>query len=44
MTVIQQNADHILFVDHGNVVEQGIHEELMKTKGAYYKMYASQFE
>ena len=39
-----QNADHILVVDHGNVVEQGTHEELMKTKGAYYKMYASQFE
>ena len=39
-----QNADHILVVDHGNVVEQGTHEELMKTKGAYYRMYASQFE
>ncbi len=39
-----QNADHILVVDHGDVVEQGTHEELMQSKGAYYKMYASQFE
>ena len=39
-----QNADHILVVDHGDVVEQGNHEELMKARGAYYRMYASQFE
>jgi ATP-binding cassette subfamily B protein len=39
-----QNANHILVVDHGDVVEQGTHEELMQSKGAYYKMYASQFE
>jgi ATP-binding cassette subfamily B protein len=39
-----QNADHILVVDHGDVVEQGNHTELMKARGAYYRMYASQFE
>jgi ATP-binding cassette subfamily B protein len=39
-----QNADHILVVDHGDVVEQGNHAELMKARGAYYRMYASQFE
>ncbi len=38
-----QNADHILVVDHGDVVEQGTHEELMVQKGFYYKLYASQF-
>jgi len=39
-----QNADKILVVDHGDVVEQGTHEELMLRKGYYYKLYASQFE
>ena len=38
-----QNADHILVVDHGDVVEQGTHEELMAKKGFYFKLYASQF-
>ncbi|MDE6259727.1 MAG: ABC transporter ATP-binding protein/permease [Oscillospiraceae bacterium] len=38
-----QNADHILVVNHGDVVEQGTHEELMLQKGFYYKLYASQF-
>lgn len=39
-----QNADHILVVDHGDVVEQGDHESLMARRGFYYKLYASQFE
>ena len=39
-----QNADHILVLDHGDVVEQGTHESLMGQKGFYYRMYASQFE
>ena len=39
-----QNADKILVVDHGDVVEQGSHEELMAHKGFYYRLYASQFE
>lgn len=38
-----QNADHILVVDQGGVVEQGAHRELMERRGAYYAMYASQF-
>ena len=38
-----QNADQILVVDHGDVVEQGTHEELMARKGYYYKLYAAQF-
>jgi len=38
-----QNADQILVVDHGDVVEQGTHEELMAQKGYYYKLYAAQF-
>ncbi len=39
-----QNADRILVVSQGNVVEQGTHRELMEQKGFYYKLYASQFE
>lgn len=39
-----QNADLILVVNSGNVVEQGTHEELMKKRGFYYKLYRSQHE
>ena len=39
-----QHADKILVMEHGDVLEQGTHEELMEKKGTYYKLYASQFE
>ena len=39
-----QNADLILVVDGGDIVEQGTHRTLMDRKGFYYKMYHSQFE
>lgn len=39
-----QNADLILVIDDGNVVEQGNHQELIHKKGFYYQLYASQFE
>ena len=39
-----RNADLILVVNQGNVVEQGNHKELMKRKGFYYQLYTSQFE
>jgi len=39
-----QNADKILVVDHGDVVEQGAHEELIKKQGFYFKLYKAQFE
>lgn len=38
-----KNADLILVVNDGNVVEQGNHGELMDKKGFYYQMYSSQF-
>ena len=39
-----KNADIILVMDDGNIVEQGSHDELMKQKGNYYKLYNSQFD
>ncbi len=39
-----RNADNILVMEHGDVIEQGSHDALMARKGAYYKLYASQFE
>lgn len=39
-----RNADLILVIDKGNVIEQGTHQELMKEKGFYYHLYTSQFE
>ena len=39
-----QNADKILVVDQGRIQEIGTHKELMAKKGAYYKLYAAQFE
>lgn len=39
-----QNADHILVLNHGDVVEQGTHASLMAEKGFYYQLYAAQFE
>ena len=37
-----QNADIILVVRNGNIVEQGTHAELMAARGFYYEMYHSQ--
>ncbi|PKM53853.1 MAG: ABC transporter, partial [Firmicutes bacterium HGW-Firmicutes-5] len=39
-----QNADLILVVERGDVVEQGTHEELMEKRGSYWQMYQAQFE
>ncbi|MCD8200534.1 MAG: ABC transporter ATP-binding protein/permease [Clostridia bacterium] len=38
-----KNADHILVMDGGDVVEQGTHEELIAAGGAYAKLYEAQF-
>ena len=39
-----QNADIILVVKDGNIIEQGTHDQLMATKGFYHSLYHSQFE
>lgn len=38
-----RNADRILVINHGEVVEQGTHSSLMSAKGFYYQMYQAQF-
>ena len=39
-----KNADLILVVNEGNIIEQGNHEELMNKNGFYAELYNSQFE
>ncbi len=38
-----KNADCIMYIDSGSIVERGTHEELLALKGHYYKLYNSQF-
>lgn len=38
------NADLILVMDNGHIVENGTHTELLKSCGFYYKLYNSQFD
>ena len=39
-----RDADTILYMEHGNIIEQGSHRELLQKKGAYASLYYSQFE
>lgn len=39
-----RNADKILVMDQGQIVEQGTHESLLQAKGWYYELYHAQFE
>ncbi len=38
-----KNADHILVMNEGNIIEHGNHEDLMKQNGFYADLYNSQF-
>lgn len=40
-TILQ--SDIILAMDHGDIIEQGTHEQLLANKGYYYQLYQSQF-
>jgi ATP-binding cassette subfamily B protein len=37
-----KNADHILVMDQGNIIEQGTHEALIDLKGSYFDLYEKQ--
>lgn len=39
-----QGADRIMYVDNGNIMEAGSHEELLERKGLYYDLYMSQYQ
>ena len=39
-----KNADCIMYIDKGGILERGTHEELLAQKGAYYELYMSQYD
>ena len=39
-----RDADVILVMEHGDIVEQGSHDELLAARGAYHRLYTSQFQ
>ena len=39
-----QNANAIMVMDHGQIIERGTHEQLIAQKGVYYQLYTGKFE
>lgn len=39
-----QHADRIIVLQNGRIIEQGTHQQLLKNKGYYHKLYVLQFE
>ena len=38
-----QHADNIILLSHGQILEQGNHQQLLKKKGRYYDLYTLQY-
>ena len=39
-----RNADAIMVLDHGRIIERGTHEQLIAAGGVYYQLYTGAFE
>jgi len=39
-----RNADAIMVLEHGRIIERGSHEDLLKLQGRYYQLYTGMFE
>lgn len=39
-----RNAEAIMVLEHGEIIERGNHEELLKQKGRYYQLYTGMYE
>ncbi len=39
-----QHADNIILLSHGQILEQGTHQQLLRQKGRYYRLYTLQYE
>ena len=39
-----RNADRILVIENGKIIEDGTHKELLREKGTYWRLYTNQFQ
>ena len=39
-----RNSDAIMVLDHGEIIERGSHDDLIKLEGAYYQLYTGNVE